>query len=172
MARRVQTDPPDPTGEFPFAPEAYFLHLSVVVDRHRDVRIETLLRPFGVGVAAHRAMRIIDHLGPVTMGELADYAIIDRTTLTRLVDQLVAAGFVERSRPPGDRRKVILTLTPRGKHAHTAMRRAISRDSQTLMRELPERDLRVAARLQRTIIERLIDNEQLARRLLWIDTAP
>ena len=171
MALRPQVDPPDPAGEFPFAPGYYVLHLAVVLDHHRDVRIEKLLRDSGVSLAGHRAMRIISHFGPVTMGELADYAIIDRTTLTRIVDQLVDQAMVERSTPAGDRRKIVLTLTTKGRRIHTAMRRAISRSDEALLRDLPERDLRIAARLQRTIIERLIDDERLARRLLWIDPA-
>lgn len=169
MARRAQIDPPDPAGEFPFAPASYLLHLAVVLDRHRDVRIEKLLRTFGMSLAGHRAMRIISHLGPVTMGELADYAIIDRTTLTRVVDQLVDQALVERTTPPGDRRKIVLTLTTKGRRTHTAMRRTISQADQSLMRELSDEDVRTTARLQRTIIERLIDDERLARRLLWID---
>ena len=171
MARRAQIDPPDPEGEFPFAPAFYLLHLTVVLDRHRDVRVEKVLRGSGVNLPGHRAMRIISRLGPVTMGELADYAIIDRTTLTRLVDQLVDQGLVERAKPPGDRRKIVLTLTPQGRRIHAAMRRAISREDEALMRDLPERDLRAAARLQRRIIERLIADEQLRQRLLWIDPA-
>jgi DNA-binding MarR family transcriptional regulator len=171
MARRAQTDPPDPTDEFPFAPGAYFLHLSVVLDRHRDVRIEKMLRPFRVSLAGHRVMWIIDYLGAVTMGEIADYAIIDRTTLTRVVDRLVEVGFVARSTPPGDRRKIVLALTLKGKQTHAAMRRRLSRDNQALTEGLPERDLRIAARLQQRIVQRLIDNERLARRLLWIDAA-
>ena len=150
-------------------PAGYFVHLLFVIGRQRDLRIEDLLRPLGVSLAAQRVLRAVRRYGSVTMGELADFAIIDRTTLTRIVDQLVAKGFIERSKPASDRRKVTLTLTEAGEEAHAAMVRVISRDNDDLLRDLPEKDLRTAVRLQQRIVTRLVGDEQLLRRLLWLE---
>lgn len=150
-------------------PTGYFLHLLFVIGRQRDLRIEALLRPMKVSLAAQRVLRAIRRYGAITMGELADFAIIDRTTLTRVVDQLVEKEFIERSRPVGDRRKLTLTLTEAGEEAHARMVRAISSDNEALLRDLPEIDLRTAVRLQRRIVTRLVADEQLARRLLWLE---
>jgi DNA-binding MarR family transcriptional regulator len=48
------------------------------------------------------------------MNTLAQLSTIDRTTLTREVDQLVALDLVARSVPPHDRRQISLSLTPKG----------------------------------------------------------
>jgi len=162
-----QLDPPDPTGEFPIEPAAYFLHLVLIVDRYRDARVERLLRPLNISLDAHRAIRIIHSRGSCTMGELADYAIIDRTTLTRIVDNLVAGGLVDRAKPPGDRRKIVLTLTPAGLESHAQVRRLIGKDNAELTRGLEESDFRVAVRLEQELVRRLAADPKMAHRLLW-----
>jgi len=173
MARVPKLDPSDPTGEFPIEPAAYFLHLMLIVDRYRDARIEQLLRPLNISLDAHRAMRIIHSRGSCTMGELADYAIIDRTTLTRIIDQLVANGLVDRAKPPGDRRKIILTLTPAGFESHAQARGLIGKDNAELTRGLLESEFRTAVRLEQELVRRLVDDPEMAHRLLWgIGAAP
>jgi DNA-binding MarR family transcriptional regulator len=164
---RSKIDPPDPTGEFPIEPAAYFLHLMLIVDRYRDARIERLLRPLNMTLDAHRALRIINSRGSCTMGELADYAIIDRTTLTRIVDNLVANGLVDRAKPPGDRRKIVLTLTPAGVESHDQARRLIGRDNAELTRGLTEADFRTGVRLEQEFVRRLVADPEMAHRLLW-----
>src|SRR5271154_3734416 len=105
----------DPTGEFPLDLTSYVFHLFAVVARHREVRLEAELKPDGLNLSRHRALGVILALEPCTMSELAEYSAVDRTTLTRTVDQLVDAGLVERATPREDRRQVVLTLTGEGR---------------------------------------------------------
>jgi DNA-binding MarR family transcriptional regulator len=51
----------------------------------------------------------------LTMGELGKLAVVSRTRATRVVDELVAAGLVERVSHPDDRRSTIVTLTVAGR---------------------------------------------------------
>jgi len=59
-------------------------------------------------------------LGAVIRGDhpsqlaLAMWLGIDRTVMTYLLDDLVAAGLVERQQNPTDRRQVLLKITPAG----------------------------------------------------------
>jgi DNA-binding MarR family transcriptional regulator len=54
--------------------------------------------------------------------ELADSLEVGRPTLTSTVDGLVRRGLVERQRElPGDRRGVLLRLTPAGRTLHRAL---------------------------------------------------
>jgi DNA-binding MarR family transcriptional regulator len=61
-------------------------------------------------------VRALDVLaaGSVRVGELADRVGVEETTATRLVDRLVASGWVERRQHPGDRRVTALGLTADG----------------------------------------------------------
>jgi DNA-binding MarR family transcriptional regulator len=51
----------------------------------------------------------------VTMGELGAAAVVSRTRVTRVVDELVATGLVERHRHPDDRRSTVVRLTAEGR---------------------------------------------------------
>jgi DNA-binding MarR family transcriptional regulator len=53
--------------------------------------------------------------GPATMGELSDYTLSDKGSMTRTVNLLEKAGFVRRSQSPGDRRVIVIELTTQGK---------------------------------------------------------
>ena len=61
-----------------------------------------------------RALDVIGEEGGVRIGELADRIGIDETTATRLVDRLEAGGVAERRSAEGDRRAIMVDLTPAG----------------------------------------------------------
>lgn len=52
--------------------------------------------------------------GHLTMSQLAGEVSLTSGGITRLVDRMVAAGYVERSGCPTDRRSVYVALTPEG----------------------------------------------------------
>ena len=51
---------------------------------------------------------LLNVLGPMTAGRLAELTGLSTGATTRLVDRLVRAGYVERRSDPGDRRRVII----------------------------------------------------------------
>jgi DNA-binding MarR family transcriptional regulator len=55
------------------------------------------------------------HNGPVTIGQLAAYEGVQPPTMTRAVALLEARGLVTRQQVSGDRRRVMLDLTPLGR---------------------------------------------------------
>jgi DNA-binding MarR family transcriptional regulator len=61
-----------------------------------------------------RALDVISEEGGVRVGELAERIGIDETTATRLVDRLEAAGVAERRSAAGDRRVIVVGLSPAG----------------------------------------------------------
>ena len=80
----------------------------------RDDVIQARLRALGLTSARWRVIAIVGQFASCTMGELAFVSGIDRTTLTRMADQLARQAFVVRATPSNDRRKVTLSLTPKG----------------------------------------------------------
>src|SRR3954464_4522653 len=117
--RRPADNAPDPRGEFPMAPSEYYFYLLFQAGRQRDLHFARALARAGLNVARWRTLAIIRRIGACTMKELALYSTIDRTTLTRAVDQLVEQGLVERTIPSRDRRKVNLALSPEGEAAYS-----------------------------------------------------
>jgi DNA-binding MarR family transcriptional regulator len=57
----------------------------------------------------------------LSMGELGQAAVVSRTRVSRVVDQLAAAGLVTRETNPDDRRSAYATITDAGR---TRLRRA------------------------------------------------
>jgi DNA-binding MarR family transcriptional regulator len=51
----------------------------------------------------------------LSMGELGEAAVVSRTRVSRVVDQLVAAGLVARESNPDDRRSAYATITDTGR---------------------------------------------------------
>src|SRR4051794_23604590 len=51
----------------------------------------------------------------LSMGELGQRSVVSRTRVSRVVDQLVAAGLVVREANPDDRRSAYAAITPAGR---------------------------------------------------------
>jgi DNA-binding MarR family transcriptional regulator len=87
------------------------------------------LRSAGITVAQWSLLRNISHMGPVSVGRLADALAMERTSVTRLIEPLVELGYV-RSFAGADRRVRNLELTAAGlakvragkRHWHAAQR--------------------------------------------------
>lgn len=159
----------DPLGEFPLDLTSYVFHLFAVVGRHREAKLEMALKPLGLNLSRHRALSVIHTLQPCTMSELADFSAVDRTTLTRTVDQLVDGGLVERATPREDRRQVMLTLTELGRRTCRRSLQAIYGVSRDLLAGLAEADQRVVARSLEAMLCCLVDDPAMLQRLTLRD---
>lgn len=65
--------------------------------------------------------------GQCTPSDLSDLSLRDRTTVTRLVDRLVAKGWVLRNPDPQDRRRLLLGLSPEGQAVFGQMAKVAER---------------------------------------------
>jgi DNA-binding MarR family transcriptional regulator len=156
----------DPTGEFPFDLTTYLFHVFTVLGRHREAELDEAFQPLGLNVARHRALAVIARMQPCGMTELADFCAVDRTTMTRTIDQLVATALVERATPPADRRQVLLSLTARGGSVHRQALRAVYRVNRRALEGIPEDTQRMVVRAKQAMLTNLVADRDLARRLL------
>jgi MarR family 2-MHQ and catechol resistance regulon transcriptional repressor len=79
-------------------------------------RAHGALRGQGLTVSQFGVLEALYHLGPLCQGELAGKLLKSGGNLTTVVDNLENRGLVERQRRPGDRRYVLVQLTPEGRH--------------------------------------------------------
>jgi MarR family transcriptional regulator, organic hydroperoxide resistance regulator len=77
----------------------------------RDRRIET-------NPAQGRILFVLSEEGPMSIHELARRVSLGKSTLTSALDRLESQGHVVRVRCPGDRRKILIELTPRNRAMH------------------------------------------------------
>ncbi|MBE3015196.1 MarR family transcriptional regulator [Microbispora sp. NEAU-D428] len=83
--------------------------------REIERRSSEALRHLGVTPAQAEAILIIGANEPLALREPGTRIIAESGHPSRLVDRLVDAGLVQRRIPPDDRRRVELTLAPRGR---------------------------------------------------------
>lgn len=70
----------------------------------------------GITVAQCHCLLAIEELGQTTLGNLAKYLNLDKSTLSRTVEGLVRLGLVDRKTGLNDRRCIRILLTASGRH--------------------------------------------------------
>ncbi len=89
----------------------YLAHLLAQANR----RLNKQLSKKGVPVDQWRILRVLHESDGLTMRELADSVSLNRPTMTKIVDKLVADALAYRVPDPEDRRKVRIFLSEQGK---------------------------------------------------------
>jgi len=84
------------------------------------------------------AMATLSTTGPQRSGHLAEAEGVAPSTMSRILDGLVADGFVERLADPADRRALLVGLTPTGSVAVTSARRVRADALRARLAQLPE----------------------------------
>jgi DNA-binding MarR family transcriptional regulator len=157
---------PDPEGEFPAAAPEYFFYMLFQTARRRDAQLDAALGPLGLTANRARTLTIIRRLEGCSMNTLARFTTIERTTLTREVDQLVALGLIERTTPANDRRRVCLALTPTGEKVYRRGVPAVLEASRQALNGVDPETLREFARLLQIILRNQIDDADWADDLI------
>jgi MarR family transcriptional regulator, organic hydroperoxide resistance regulator len=94
------------------------MELALVVKAvHRELErwVNEAMRPLGVTAAQADALVVISQAEPVSLKELGDLLIAESGHPSRLVDRLVEADLVARRDADDDRRRVVLTVTAKGR---------------------------------------------------------
>lgn len=76
-------------------------------------------------------------MGSMAMSELSTKMNLDSTTMTRVVDNLVRDGLVERNKDEGDRRFVVIALTEKGTGVATKLDDSIRHYYRAIIANLP-----------------------------------
>jgi DNA-binding MarR family transcriptional regulator len=119
----IEWEPVSPSPVRPLADlDRALLELRRLVNRpgYRD----RLLGPLGrrIELSAVRILHAVDQAAaPPSIGTVATTLAIDPSTASRLVDQRVTEGLLQRSPDPDDRRKAVLRLTEAGRDLLTEL---------------------------------------------------
>jgi DNA-binding MarR family transcriptional regulator len=85
------------------------------VEQHRRALLSEALSGADLSLTQWIALCTLARSGPSSMTELAQASAMDRTSLTRTIDNLIPRGLVARYTPPTDRRTVMVEATPEGR---------------------------------------------------------
>lgn len=114
------------------------LHLFLHIGRLLEERLRAPLSKAGVHHGQGRVLDALLRHGPMTVGELAAGLHVAQPTATVMAQRMQSAGLLERWVDADDTRRVSLTLTPRGRAAAQAVRRAWQQLEVELCQSLPD----------------------------------
>ena len=103
--------------------------------------------PSGRGYAFAIALVTVENRGPITIGDLASLEGVSAPTMTRIVDRMEAAGFVDRVADPIDRSMRRISITRAGSEHLAQARRERSdwlRDRLAMLTETQRTDIELA----------------------------
>jgi DNA-binding MarR family transcriptional regulator len=133
---------------------------------HRQLErlMNDAMRALGVTAAQADALLVIEQAGPVSLKEVGELVIAEAGHPSRLVDRLVEAGLVERRGDADDRRRVELSLTPKGRRLAVRVRRVRDEMLGAFGQMLSGHDLGPVLDLLRTVTAATPIGEVVARR--------
>jgi DNA-binding MarR family transcriptional regulator len=92
-------------------------YLILATEREGARMMSAALREVGLNSAQREVLEVVCQHGPLTLAELGRLLVCEVGSPSRLVDGLVRRGLIDRRRGSGDKRVVILSLTPAGQKA-------------------------------------------------------
>lgn len=73
------------------------------------------LKPYGLSVLEWRVLATLEGSDGCSLGEVAESVLFKQPTVTKLIDRMERDGWVKRLPGTGDRRRVSIVMTPRGR---------------------------------------------------------
>lgn len=145
-----ETTPPESGERFV---DDYLLYLLARASSQASAQFHETVKSRGLSIAEWRVLGMLSS-GPATIGELVAAALFQQPTLTKIVDRMVAGGFVQRASDPADGRRVHVSLTGKGRRiAEELVPLAKDHESRVLAGYPPEEAEALKAAL-RTLIAR------------------
>ena len=127
-----------PEARIPFDVEKHFFFWFTQVLSRRDRQLNDALKPLGVRVPEWRVLGLLYSRRGLSMTDVADYAAIEPTTLSRSVDGMVKDGLVMRVADTEDKRVTRLALTATGTRLAERVLPIVFRLNETVVAGLPE----------------------------------
>jgi MarR family transcriptional regulator, transcriptional regulator for hemolysin len=134
----------------------------VVLARAYQAAVSAALNEVPHGPRGYQTLSAVAYGEQPTQRALANYLGIDRTVMTYVIDDLVAAGLVERRLNPADRRERKIVATAKGTRTVQALTRKVDEAEAKILEPLSE--------AQRTQLRELLS--ATARHVKESDLAP
>ncbi|HEX7006476.1 MAG TPA: MarR family transcriptional regulator [Alphaproteobacteria bacterium] len=111
----------------------YLLYLLALASHQASGEFHAQLKALGVPVMTWRVLGALDDVDGETVSALARDVLVNQPTLTKIIDRMARDGLVERCAAAGDRRKVLVRITERGRAMVADLkRRALAHEAEVL----------------------------------------
>jgi len=131
------------TKPFFSAAQEAFLSIQRTADALSQ-KIEEFLKPWGISGTQYNVLRILRGAGSegLRCGEIAERMVAHDPDITRLLDRMEKAGWIERARDTRDRRVVLTHINRRGLDLLKQIDKPIEEFTQELGSHIPEKRFR------------------------------
>ncbi|MHA7865566.1 MarR family winged helix-turn-helix transcriptional regulator [Flagellimonas marinaquae] len=118
------------------------IHMELVHNKISEMMTATL-KPFEVSIQQFNVLRILrgQQGKPANLSTINERMVTKMSNTTRLVDKLIAKGFVNRCVCPSNRRKVEILITDSGLDALTQMDEALDKAHDTILVNFTKKEL-------------------------------
>jgi DNA-binding MarR family transcriptional regulator len=96
-------------------PTATVLYLVKQVELALRAQLDELLRPAGLTTSQYTALTVLEREPDLTSAQLARSSFVTAQSMADMVTSLESQGVITRRRDPADRRRLVLSLTARGR---------------------------------------------------------
>ncbi|WP_430603980.1 hypothetical protein IGJ02_001559 [Enterococcus sp. DIV0724b] len=104
---------------------------------------QAIVQSLGIPANDYISIDLLNELGPLTAGELADKTGLSTGTITALIDRLEKIGYARREKDPNDRRRVIIVPTYEDKEEIKKAYQPLDMAMQQLGQEYSEKELQI-----------------------------
>lgn len=119
------------------------MHYFAAIQRQNQINLSNALRAQGISVPTWRALSALDDDAQLTIGQLAELTVLDRSSLGRLLEELAASGLVTRVSAPDDRRALLVRRTAAGKRRFEAALPVVHEHYRRLLRGISDDEFKV-----------------------------
>lgn len=152
--RRSTSDPP--TEDIVQLHQA-LTRMGYLLTRHRWHDKVRMAAGVDLDRAASAVLGQLTELGATRPGELASRMQVEAPHVSRQVQGLEDAGYVERVPDPGDGRAHLVTVTPKGRDAADRLREVVERMMQDALAQWTQRDVHQLATLLSRMVGDFVD---------------
>ena len=142
---------PGATKSPPYRITDYPMHYFAAIQRQNQLNLARALRGFGLSVPMWRALAALHQKDGQTIGEIAQLAVLDRSSLGRLLDDMAKDGLVEREKLPDDRRALAIKLSAAGRKKFEASLPLAQRHYRNVLKGVSPEEFETLMRVLRRI---------------------
>lgn len=128
-------------------------YLTTQLARHVHRLVGQAFESVGAKGYHYRLLASLDEFGPSSQADLGRSVAVDRSDVVAAVNELAAAGLVERTPDPADGRRNIVSMTAAGRRQLHRLDRALDRVQDDFLEPLSVADRRRYVGLIRTLLE-------------------
>jgi DNA-binding MarR family transcriptional regulator len=125
-------------------------YLIASLGQKLDEAISEKIKHERIPIEQVRVLNALAQSDGEAMGSLASRALVDPTTLTKMIDRMVTEALVYRAPAPDDRRKVLIFLAPSGRALFIRLSGVLDEQQRSLVQKLNEPK---AKELKRLLLE-------------------